>query len=117
MTEKERAVLQAAFALVKAEANLQQEPVSQAKKMRAFNTLIDTCADLASENDGQLVIRQEAAPKLLVALQDIAHGMVPNLIPANDPLTFRTAVLEWSQKRAKAAIAEATGVREECGPR
>ena len=47
--------------------------------------------------------------KCVKALEDIAHGMIPNIPPLDDVLAFRTAMLNWSQERAKTALAQAKG--------
>lgn len=50
-----------------------------------------------------------AAPELLAALTDIAKGNVPpGEMPVIDANTFHSEMMEWCQKRARAAIAAAT---------
>ncbi len=59
ITEIEEAVLRAAFDLCIAQIGLDHGVPMQSQQQKAYRALMDACADVAAENDGELVIRSD----------------------------------------------------------
>lgn len=71
MTNNERAVLQAAFDLARIQDDLDCNRPPRGLKKQAMSTLMDACAEIAAENDGKLVIQDDATTELCEALDTL----------------------------------------------